>query len=327
MTTPRSSQIDFSTTPYYHCMSRCVRQAYLCGVDSNTGKDYSHRKQWIVERLMHLSESFFVDICAYAVMSNHYHVVLKATPGKANNMSDNDLLQRWERVFRNDAKVIRSYPKSSELYVKSIEKIRDNLTSISRFMAALNEYIGAKANQEDDVKGRFWSDRFRSQALLDEGAILTAMAYVDLNPVRAKVANMPEGSEHTSIQERITAYKKSLRSGFNPEDFQPVGLVPLLPFSDDGIDFTLYDYLQLIDETSRVIRSDKRGYVSEKVAPLINRIGLTAEGFIEMVMNLESQFSYAVGRVEYLKHFVPSYSFRNNPRRDFVEDCYLELAA
>ena len=104
MTTPRSQQIDFSVTPYYHCMSRCVRQAYLCGVDSKTGKDYSHRKQWVVERMKHLSESFFIDICAYAVMDNHYHVVLKAVPHKAQDMGDKDLLKRWERVFRNKPK-------------------------------------------------------------------------------------------------------------------------------------------------------------------------------------------------------------------------------
>ncbi len=72
MTQARSQQISLEDTPYYHCISRCVRRAFLCGEDHVTGANYEHRKTWVVEKLKELSEVFAIDVCAYAIMSNHY---------------------------------------------------------------------------------------------------------------------------------------------------------------------------------------------------------------------------------------------------------------
>jgi hypothetical protein len=68
MPQPRSSQISLSDTPYYHCISRCVRRSFLCGIDNYSGQSYEHRRGWVEKRLLFLSSVFAIDLCAYAVM-------------------------------------------------------------------------------------------------------------------------------------------------------------------------------------------------------------------------------------------------------------------
>jgi len=107
MTKARKNIINVSDTPYYHCMGRCVRRAFLCGEDSLTGKDYSHRKGWIVEKLQELSEIFSIDVCAYAVMSNHYHLVLKINDEQSKFMSDEEVVERWIKLFNGNVLIQR----------------------------------------------------------------------------------------------------------------------------------------------------------------------------------------------------------------------------
>ena len=95
MTKPRDEQVSLQETPFYHCYVRCVRRAYLCGEDHSTGINYDHRKQWIVSRLRFLSYVYAIDICAYAVMSNHYHVVLHVDQRRAESWSDDEVVERW----------------------------------------------------------------------------------------------------------------------------------------------------------------------------------------------------------------------------------------
>ena len=82
MTLARKQLISIADTPYYHVVSRCVRRAFLAGFDQFTQTSFEHRRQWIVNRMMHLSTIFSIDICAYAVMNNHYHIVLKVEDNK-----------------------------------------------------------------------------------------------------------------------------------------------------------------------------------------------------------------------------------------------------
>ena len=95
MTRARNQQIDTAATPYYHCISRCVRRAFLCGEDSLTGKSFEHRKEWVVERLGELGEVFAIDICAFAVMSSHHHTVLRIDEEKAAGLDDAAVMERW----------------------------------------------------------------------------------------------------------------------------------------------------------------------------------------------------------------------------------------
>jgi hypothetical protein len=150
MPTPRKLQISLSDTPYYHCISRCVRRAFLCGVDNATGKDFSHRKQWIVERLALLSNTFAIDICAYSIMSNHFHGVLKINANLAQCWTDDEVVQRWQQLFSLPVLIDRylsgqchSY-REQEKARETISTYRERLIDISWFMRCLNESIDAK---------------------------------------------------------------------------------------------------------------------------------------------------------------------------------------
>ena len=158
-----------SDTPYYHCVSRCVRRAFLCGQDRDTGHCYEHRRQWIVERLHLLALLFAVDICAYAVMTNHYHLVVKL--GCADDWSDEDVVARWLTLFRGPL-LARQFlagevldPAQRQTVTDIAGVWRQRLQDLSWFMKCLNEPIARLANARDDCTGHLWEARFTSQAL------------------------------------------------------------------------------------------------------------------------------------------------------------------
>ncbi len=215
MALPRGKYVREGQEGVYHCFSRCVRRAFLYGFDALTLRDFSHRKAWVVERLRYLAAIFAIEVCAYAVMENHYHTILRTRPDIVAMWSDRDVAIRWLTLFpRNrDMRGVPMPPREEEICAladrpERITQLRQRLCSLSWFMGRLNEFIARAANKEDKVKGRFWEARFKCQALLDEAAIASCMVYVDLNPIRAGMAGTPEESDFTSIQERIRAWRK-----------------------------------------------------------------------------------------------------------------------
>ncbi len=251
MTYPRSHLVD-PDGGIYHVCSRCVRRAFLCGVDHLTGHNFDHRRQWIEDRLLELAKIFAIEIYAYAVMSNHYHIVLRLDPARISNWSDQEVVGKWLSLnpHKGDNEITLMARKLAILEDNEfLTKIRHRLGSLSWMMRYLNEPLARLANKEDGCKGRFWEGRFKSQRLLDETAILACMVYVDLNPVRAKLTNNVAKAKHTSLAKRIASK--------HPPDNVPMGSVSdpdrLLPFS-----ITLERYIELANWTIEAQQPNQR---------------------------------------------------------------------
>jgi hypothetical protein len=298
MTQPRRRLVSLAETPYYHCISRCVRRAFLCGTDATTGFDFSHRRSWIVERLKELTGIFAIELCSYAVMSNHYHLVLRVDRNSALAWSDVEVARRWLRLFKGPPLMQRWVAGETlsraeqDVVSRCIETWRKRLYHLSWFMRCLNESIARMANAEDRCSGRFWEGRFRSQALLDERALLACMAYVDLNPIRAAMARTPEGSDFTSIQERIEHPDSKHLASFNT-GARGTGVLPC----------RFPDYLQLVDWAGRAIRSDKKGYIPAETPPILHRLGMDGRELLHYVECRQDRLATALGPVDALRRF------------------------
>jgi len=304
MATRRSDLVNLSETPFYHCVTRCVRQCYLCGYDKNTGQSFEHRRGWVEKRTLFLSFVYAIDLCAYAAMSNHVHVVLRVDEKSANSLSMREVLIRWHKLHKGTL-LTKSYLAGvalSEAELLSVKRTaavyRKRLFSISWFMRDLNEYIARAANAEDECKGRFWEGRFKSQALLDEKALLSCMVYVDLNPIRASLASTPEDSDYTSIKRRIECKLTRKTS------------TGILPFKSDTacsnqycLNLTFTEYVTLLTQTSKAVRDDKAGFIDGEYQASLNQIALSSSQWLKASLEFEQHFSIAVGSVSRIKKF------------------------
>lgn len=319
MTQARQHLVDPSITPYYHCICRCVRQAWLCGHDEYTGRSFEHRKQWLVDRLGQVARAFAIEVCAYAVMANHYHLVVRVNWKKARQWSDDEVIARWASLY-SVPPVIEHYrsgqlsgPAAAHKAQQSISLLRARLEDLSWFMRSLNEPLARWANAEDECTGRFWAGRFKSQALLDEAALLTCMSYVDLNPVRAGIADRPEHSDFTSIQTRLRAYARQELRG-TQDGKESTGPVPLLPFGGNDCEagpeflpFGLADYLQLVDWSGRAVREDKHGAIGEHLPPILQRLGIAPGAYVQSLQRSDYPFQRLAGRVAAIQNAAVHY--------------------
>lgn len=293
MPIPRSHLIDLNVTPYYHCFNRCVRQEFLIGKDDQ-GKDFSHRKEYFVTLLKSLTEAFGIQIPAYAVMSNHYHTVLHVDKDLVLSWSDTEVIERWQKVAKT-----KEFPTPERLVIW-----RERLYDISWFMRFLNERMARVCNKKDNKKGRFWDNRFKSQPLLDEGALLSCMTYVDLNVIRSGQAKTLETSDFTSIQERLKAYQTEQATPENLMVFQTSIEIPKTVQNDisqlsrpklkSHLPFALPEYLSLVDWTGRQIREGKE-HIANNVPPIVETSGLEPKQWLNIINSYHSSHKNIMG--------------------------------
>ena len=364
---PRHEIVADDEVGVYHCISRCVRRAFLCGDDPYSGKNHDHRKQWIRLRLQELAAVFSIDVCGYAVMSNHLHLVLRVRPDLAQEWTEEEVALRWRLLYapRDEATGRKAEPGPHDLNMitsapERVAELRHRLASLSWFMRCLNEPIARAANREDDCTGRFWEGRFRSVALLDEAAVLACSVYVDLNPVRAGVAGTPEESEFTSVFDRIQSLPATFSDSeqgcaslldepvsgdtianiSSPETERPDAWLCELTLNEGASDqpvatraqeqieirvaaddlgdvearasrsrpkvqarasdrgylpIELEKYLSLLDWTGRELRAGSRGTIPGRLSPILDRLGLNGDCWLETVRHFGRWFKRAAG--------------------------------
>ena len=207
-----------------HVMNRTVRRCFLLGDDQFTGKNYDHRKLWLDEQLIHQARHFGIDLLCQAILSNHFHLVLRSRPDVVAEWDDSEIARRWLMLCpeRRDKDGKPEEPSEFELnsIVNNKEKlstVRGRLSDISWWMRLLSQNIAQRANKEDGELGKFWQARYRAVRLLDETAILACAAYVDLNPIRAAIAETIEESDFTSAQKRCCDMQARLATAQSDE--------------------------------------------------------------------------------------------------------------
>jgi REP element-mobilizing transposase RayT len=325
MTMPRRLLVDVEVTRYYHCISRCVRRAFLCG----EGRE--HRKAWIEARLEVLAKNFAVSVCGFAIMDNHLHVLCRLDPGVADGWSDEEVVRRWITVYSppnldvEDAATVRAWVDDQCRDSARVTRYRERLQNLGWFMKALKEPLARMANKEDDCKGTFWEARYKSIAILDDEALLATCAYIDLNPVAAGIADVPEASDHTSIKQRIDHARKagaleSIRraaatgssvvgSTIEADFEQSHWLCPMQDRRRQGAaregllaGFSLSRYLELVDWTARLCRTGK-AKVSREVAGIMERLGMSLEYW-------QSRMTQLLGKARWLGSYCTTRSER-----------------
>ncbi len=332
---PRREVVDPTKVQVFHVLNRTVRRCWLFGNDPLTGKNYDHRKEWIEELLRHFAQFFGIDLLVFSILSNHYHLMLRSRPDVVATWDDTEVARRWLMIcpIRKNKDGTPCEPTEKELdsirnCKEVVEEIRTRLSDISWWMRLLDQRIARRCNDEDEAKGRFFEDRFKAIPLIDEQAIAACAVYIDLNLIRAAIAETVELSDHTSGQLRAQALKakhlqaKALETSdsdcsqdSNAEACCPVdaflspvcvsavssdpGPMPSrsgLRCSDKGfLEMSESDYLQLLDWTARQTVHGKCGKTSEDQPPILKRLGLEPTVWLKMVSDFGKLFPMIAG--------------------------------
>ncbi|MFG0262973.1 MAG: transposase [Novipirellula sp. JB048] len=327
----RSEVFDPDEIAIAHTCNRTVRRCFLMGDDPVSGKNFDHRKEWIEQRLIQFAAAFGIDLLGYAILATHLHLILRSRPDVVATWDNREVARRWMLICPHRRGADGAPLPPTEPEIESIAgchdkcaEIRKRLSSISWWMRLLCQRVAMRANREDQESGHFFQARFHATRIADEASLLACAAYVDLNPIRAAIAETLEQSDHTSVQRRIQAITAGPDPA--PEAGEPAPRAPadaiagfLSPItiaersdpigpcasaagqrcSDKGfLAMSLTDYLQMLDWTARQVAPGKRGRTPENTPPVLQRLGLDAASWCELVSDFGRLFGTVAGRPE-----------------------------
>lgn len=307
-----------------HCMNRVARKDFLLGFDEETGTDYSYRKGWFEDELKRLAACFGIDLLTYSIMDNHFHLILRSRPDIVALWDDREVARRWLELCpkRKEKNGSIRQPTEAEINLAvadkaGLKKFRSRLSDISWWMRLISQRIAQRANRESGDKGCFWQGRFKAVRLLDEASLLACSAYVDLNPIRAAMAQRLEDCQFTAAQRRLNAFPADLAGeagdpSESPDSFLPPMEIdelrdPIGPHpsshpgrcSDKGyLPMSRAAYFDLLDWTARQIVQGKVGYTPEDTPAIFQRLGFTPEIWYQLVTSFRKMFGVYAGMPE-----------------------------
>ena len=321
----RSEVLDPAEIQIAHVHNRTVRRCFLMGDDTVSGKNFDHRKVWIEDILQHFAAQFGIDLLNFSILSNHFHLILRTRPDVVANWDDQEVARRWLMICPPKRNQDGSPQRPTAKEIRSISgcplrlaQIRLRLSDIAWWMRLLCQRVATRSNKEDGETGRFFQDRYRATLLVDEASILACALYVDLNPIRAAIAQTIETSDHTSAQRRIEAVvtdgqdqqpavqRLSVADFLSPlpidEQNDPVGpreSQSSARCSDKGyLAMSLSSYLELLDWAARQPVDGKTGWTPPSVPPVLRRLGLDGATFLELSRDFGKLFCSVAGSCE-----------------------------
>ncbi len=189
----------------YHIISRVSRGEFLLDDD---GKEY------FMNLMFKLAKAYYVDITSFAIMSNHFHILLSNRRDEVEKATKDELFSKYKEAYGNNAEPPEGsfIKKSYEIEYDEdggVERLRKRLGSVSRYIQELKQGFTKWYNYKNKCKGVLWADRFKGIAISKGDAELICSAYVDLNPVRAGIVKKPEDYRWSSIGLRVRNAGKS----------------------------------------------------------------------------------------------------------------------